>query len=51
MSAWTYRSSNPDQWTMPRPTTDANTRYMKHGPIQPMLVERRGIFNRLFRWH
>lgn len=49
MSAWSYRSSSPDQWTLPRPTTDASLRYRKHGPIQPMVTERRGIFARLFR--
>lgn len=51
MSARTYRSSSPDQWTLPRPTTDASSRYLKHGPIQPMAEEHRGIFKRLFRVH
>ena len=51
MSARTYRSSSPDQWTLPRPTTDASSRYLKHGPIQPMDTPRRSIFKRLFRVH
>ena len=36
MSSRQYRSSKPDQWTLPRPYTDASLRYMKHGPIVPL---------------
>ncbi len=36
MSSLTYRSSRPDQWTMPRPYRDASMRRMINGPIQPM---------------
>lgn len=46
MSGLNYRSSRPDQWTMPRPFQDASLRYLKHGPIQPM--EQRGFVDRLF---
>jgi hypothetical protein len=46
MSSMHYRSSRPDQWTMPRPYQDANLRYIKHGPIRPM--EEPGFLARLF---
>ena len=46
MSSLHFRSSRPDAWTMPRPYQDANTRLMKHGPIQPM--EQPGFWQRLF---
>jgi hypothetical protein len=45
MSSLHVRSSQSDQWTMPRPYQDASLRLMKHGPIQPM--EQRGFFARL----
>ena len=50
MSAWRYSSSNPDQWTLPRAVSDANQRYRKHGPLQPM-PEAPGLFRRMFRLH
>ncbi len=46
MSAYTFRSSRPDQWVMPRPVTDAARRLAIHGPLQPMA--RPGILARLF---
>ncbi|WP_374408398.1 hypothetical protein [Pelagerythrobacter sp.] len=46
MSSPTFRSSNPDGWSHPRPHRDASLRYMTHGPIQPM--EQPGFFARLF---
>ena len=36
MASLSFRSSQPDGWTMPRPHRDPSTRYMIHGPIQPM---------------
>ena len=36
MSSLTYRSSRSDQWTSPRPYSDASLRYRAHGPVQPM---------------
>ena len=36
MSSFTFRSSRPDSWTMPRPHRDASQRFITHGPIQPM---------------
>jgi len=33
---YSYRSSRPDNWVMPRAHTDASLRYMAHGPIQSM---------------
>lgn len=32
----TYRSSRTDQWTDPRPYTDASLRLQKYGPVQGM---------------
>lgn len=46
MSSFTYRSSRPDRWTMPRPYQDASLRFRTHGPIQPM--ERQGFWARVF---
>lgn len=46
MSSLSFRSSRPDRWVAPRAYTDANQRFMTHGPIQPM--ERPGFFARLF---
>jgi len=48
MSSLSYRSSRPDTWTQPRAYRDASTRYMKHGPIQPM--EQPSFLRRLFGW-
>lgn len=48
MSSLNYRSSRPDAWTSPRPYSDASIRRFKHGPIQPMEEEARGLFWRLF---
>ncbi len=36
MSAYTFRSSPPDQWVNPRPTQDPAQRRAIHGPLQPM---------------
>ncbi|WP_435416895.1 hypothetical protein WAB17_08325 [Parerythrobacter aurantius] len=36
MSSQSYRSSRPDNWTCPRPYSDASLRYMAYGPVQPM---------------
>jgi len=46
MSCPTYHRSRPDNWTLPRPYSDATLRRMAHGPIQPM--EQPGFFARLF---
>jgi hypothetical protein len=46
MSSMNYRSSPPDQWTMPRPYQDASLRFIKHGPVRPM--EEPGLLARLF---
>ena len=46
MSSLTYRSSRPDNWTMPRAYSDATLRRMAHGPIQPM--QQPSFFERLF---
>ena len=45
MASLSFRSSNPDRWTMPRPHRDPSTRFMMHGPIQPM--HEPGFFARL----
>lgn len=45
MISYTFRSSRPDNWTDPRPWTDASLRYQKHGPVQPM--ERPSLWQRL----
>ena len=45
MSGLTYRSSQPDRWTLPRPHQDASLRHMIHGPILPM--EEPGLLARL----
>ncbi len=36
MSAYTFRSSRPDQWVSPRPTRDPARGRAIHGPIVPM---------------
>ena len=41
-----FNSSAPDKWVLPRPHSDASTRFAKHGKIQPM--EKPGFFARLF---
>ena len=46
MSSYSYRSSRPDGWIMPRPYRDASLRYQTHGPIPPM--EEPGVLARLF---
>ncbi|AKH43874.1 hypothetical protein FHS61_002719 [Altererythrobacter atlanticus] len=46
MSSFSFRSSRPDSWTMPRPHRDASLRLMTHGPIRPM--EEPGFLARLF---
>ena len=47
MATRCFRSSRPDVWTMPRPSSDPSARILAYGPIQPMEDER-GIFSRLF---
>jgi len=47
MTTSSYRSSRPDRWTAPRPSSDPWQRYIKYGPIQPM-DEDRGLLWRLF---
>lgn len=47
MSNLSYRSSQPDAWSLPRPHRDASQRYMTYGPIQPM-EGRLGFWHRLF---
>lgn len=46
MTTASITKSKPDQWTLPRPHTDASLRFWKHGPIQPM--EEPGFLERLF---
>jgi hypothetical protein len=36
MSAYTFRSSRPDQWVSPRPTRDPARLSAIHGPLRPM---------------
>lgn len=36
MTHHSYRSSRADNWTSPRPYSDANLRLMKHGKVRPM---------------
>ena len=36
MTAMRYHASQPDNWITPRPHSDANRRYLVHGPIRPM---------------
>lgn len=36
MSAYTFRSSRPDQWVSPRPSRDSARLRAIHGPLQPM---------------
>ena len=47
MSAFSFRSSRPNAWILPRPHTDAHLRYHIYGPIQPMDEERPGLLQRL----
>ncbi len=39
MSAYTFRSSRPDQWVSPRPTRDPARLAAIHGPLRPMQDE------------
>jgi hypothetical protein len=50
MSAFSYRSSRPNEWILPRSHFDANQRRMIYGPIQPM-EEDAGFWKRLFSRH
>ena len=49
MSAYSYRTSRPNTWVMPRPQSDSAQRRMTYGPIQSM--ERPGLLERLFGRH
>jgi len=46
MTATPIYSSQPDQWTSPRPHTDASLRMLKHGRVRPM--EEPGLLARFF---
>ena len=46
MSKLSYRSSNPDRWTMPKGTGDTSVRRHTHGRIQPLNPP--SFFQRLF---
>lgn len=48
MSSLSFRSSQPDRWTMPRPHLDAGSRHRIYGPILPM-EEQPGFLARFFR--
>lgn len=41
-----FRSSRPDNWTLPRSQRDPAYRHMSHGPIQPM--DKPSFIERLF---
>lgn len=45
MSAYTFRSSRPDNWVNPRPTRDPARLRAIHGPLQPM--QRPGLLARM----
>ncbi len=45
MSAYTFRSSRPDQWVSPRPTRDPARGFAIHGPLRPM--QQPGLLTRL----
>ena len=47
MASLQFRSSQPDNWTVPRAYQDASLRLRTHGPILPMEQEPRGFFARL----
>lgn len=49
MIPMSFRSSRPDSWVVPRPHTDPNLRYLKHGPIRPMDEDRSLLSRLLFR--
>ncbi|MEE4537862.1 MAG: hypothetical protein V2J51_05140 [Erythrobacter sp.] len=46
MTSASIHKSAPDQWTNPRPFSDASLRKLKYGAIQPM--KQPGFFERLF---
>ncbi|WP_427969464.1 hypothetical protein [Altererythrobacter sp.] len=47
MSQYTFRSSAPDRWSSPRPTSNPLLREHHYGPVLPM-EEEPGFFARLF---
>lgn len=49
MSSYTFRSSRPDRWAVPRAYTDPSLRRMHYGPIQPMAREPGSLLARLLR--
>ena len=46
MSNLSYRSSQPDAWTKPRPSRDPSQRFMTYGKLMPM--EQPSLWRRLF---
>ena len=46
MSNLSYRTSQPDTWSKPRPCPDASQRFMTDGKLMPM--EQPGFWQRLF---
>lgn len=49
MSSYSFRSSRPDSWAVPRAYTDPTLRRMYYGPIQPMPTSHRSFLSRLLR--
>ena len=47
MATRCFRSSRPDEWTLPRPPRDPSLRLRAYGPIRPM-VKDAGLLGRLF---
>ncbi len=47
MSRYTFHQSGKDQWSCPRPFTDANLRRQRYGRIQPL--DKPGLLQRLLR--
>jgi hypothetical protein len=47
MATHCFRSSKPDEWTLPRPMCDPSARLRAYGPVRPM-AEDAGFLSRLF---
>jgi hypothetical protein len=49
MSSYSFRTSRPDHWSSPRPTSDPSLRAMAYGPVRSM--NEPSWFEKLLGWY